>query len=406
MESGEPKISIIMSNYNGEQFIEHAIESVINQTYTDFEFIIIDDCSTDRSRIIIDSFNDHRIKKVFFEKNEHMVYAFNYAISMASGEYIARIDSDDYWHPDKLTRQIDYMDKHSECGACFTLVNVVDETDTLLTADDTDRVKLFEVDNRSQAEWIKYFYFSGSCLCHPSVLMRKEAIERVGVYNYSLVQIQDFELWIRIAKKYEIYVIQERLTNYRWFMSGENASAPSDTVNRRSEAEFSYVLSRYFDDISDELFLSAFSDEFIHREARSHEMLLCEKALMLLRPVFCGYPGKIGGIIKLAGLLQNEDTRKILREEYNFTQKNIYELTASPIFYDVQIENRMKECEQKITLYTEREAEYKREIEALKEFALCADVLHYQVEDLKAQLEKSKLFNKVKGIKDRLIKRP
>lgn len=406
MESGEPKISIIMSNYNGEQFIKHAIESVINQTYTDFEFIIIDDCSTDRSRIIIDSFNDHRIKKVFFEKNEHMVYAFNYAISMASGEYIARIDSDDYWHPDKLTRQIDYMDKHSECGACFTLVNVVDETDTLLTADDTDRVKLFEVDNRSQAEWIKYFYFSGSCLCHPSVLMRKEAIERVGVYNYSLVQIQDFELWIRIAKKYEIYVIQERLTNYRWFMSGENASAPSDTVNRRSEAEFSYVLSRYFDDISDELFLSAFSDEFIHREARSHEMLLCEKALMLLRPVFCGYPGKIGGIIKLAGLLQNEDTRKILREEYNFTQKNIYELTASPIFYDVQIENRMKECEQKITLYTEREAEYKREIEALKEFALCADVLHYQVEDLKAQLEKSKLFNKVKGIKDRLIKRP
>lgn len=406
MESGEPKISIIMSNYNGEQFIEHAIESVINQTYTDFEFIIIDDCSTDRSRIIIDSFNDHRIKKVFFEKNEHMVYAFNYAISMASGEYIARIDSDDYWHPDKLTRQIDYMDKHSECGACFTLVNVVDETDTLLTADDTDRVKLFEVDNRSQAEWIKYFYFSGSCLCHPSVLMRKEAIERVGVYNYSLVQIQDFELWIRIAKKYEIYVIQERLTNYRWFLSGENASAPSDTVNRRSEAEFSYVLSRYFDDISDELFLSAFSDEFIHREARSHEMLLCEKALMLLRPVFCGYPGKIGGIIKLAGLLQNEDTRKILREEYNFTQKNIYELTASPIFYDVQIENRMKECEQKITLYTEREAEYKREIEALKEFALCADVLHYQVEDLKAQLEKSKLFNKVKGIKDRLIKRP
>lgn len=406
MESGEPKISIIMSNYNGEQFIEHAIESVINQTYTDFEFIIIDDCSTDRSRIIIDSFNDHRIKKVFFEKNEHMVYAFNYAISMASGEYIARIDSDDYWHPDKLTRQIDYMDKHSECGACFTLVNVVDETDTLLTADDTDRVKLFEVDNRSQAEWIKYFYFSGSCLCHPSVLMRKEAIERVGVYNYSLVQIQDFELWIRIAKKYEIYVIQERLTNYRWFMSGENASAPSDTVNRRSEAEFSYVLSRYFDDISDELFLSAFSDEFIHREARSHEMLLCEKALMLLRPVFCGYPGKIGGIIKLAGLLQNEDTRKILREEYNFTQKNIYELTASPIFYDMQIENRMKECEQKIILYTEREAEYKREIEALKEFALCADVLHYQVEDLKAQLEKPKLFNKIKGIKDRLIKRP
>lgn len=405
MKVADPRISIIMSNYNGEQFIEHTIISVLNQTYTDYEFIIIDDCSTDRSRSIIDSFDDTRIRKVYFDNNEHMCYAFNYAISIARGEYYARIDSDDYWHPDKLKKQMEYMEGHPGCGACFTLVNVVDEKGTFLTEDDTDRVRLFEVDNRSRAEWIKYFYFHGSCLCHPSVLMRKEAIETVGVYNYSLVQIQDFELWIRIVKKYEIYVIQERLTNYRWLRSGENASAPSETVNRRSEAEFAYVLSRYFDDISDELFIAAFSEEFIKKDARSHERLLCEKALMLLRPVFCGYPGKIGGIVKLVGLIQNEDTRKILREEYKFTQKSIYELTTSPIFYDVTMENRLKECEQKIILYTKKLEEYERENETLKEFALCADVLHHQMEDLKAQLGKRKLSNKVKGIKDKLVKK-
>ncbi|MDE6601698.1 MAG: glycosyltransferase [Lachnospiraceae bacterium] len=405
MKLDEPKISIIMSNYNGEQFIERTIISVLNQTYADYEFIIIDDCSTDRSRSIIDSFEDSRIRKVYFDNNEHMCYAFNHAISIARGKYYARIDSDDYWQPDKLQKQMDYMEGHPECGACFTLVNVVDEMGTLLTADDTDRVKLFEVDNRSRAEWIKYFYFNGSCLCHPSVLMRKEAIEKVGVYNYSLVQIQDFELWIRIVKKYDIYVIQERLTNYRWFISGKNASAPSDTVNRRSDTEFAYVLSRYFDDLSDELFIDAFSDEFVNKEAQSHDRLQCEKALMLLRPVFCGYPGKVGGIIKLMGLIQNENTRKILREEYQITQKNIYKLTALPIFHDLAMENRLKECEEKVILYENKLKEYEHENETLREFALCADVLHHQVEDLKAQLGKRRLSNMVKGIKDKLAKK-
>lgn len=404
MKLDKPKISIILSNYNGEQFIEYTIKSVLSQTYTDYEFIIIDDCSTDKSRDIIDSFDDCRIRKIYFDKNEHMCYAFNYAISIALGEYYARIDSDDCWHSEKLRKQIEYMEEHPECGACFTLVNVVDENENILTADDTDRVELFEVQNRSRAEWINYFYFKGSCLCHPSVLMRREVIEKVGVYNYSLLQIQDFELWTRIVKEYEIHVIQERLTNYRWFISGKNASAPSDTVNRRSNVEFAYVLSRYFDDISDELFVSAFAEEFVNKKARSHEMLLCERALMLLRPVFCGYPGKIGGIIKLINLMQNEKTREILRREYVISQKNIYELTASPILYDLETEKQIEEYENKIVSYKEQVENYNREIETLKEFALCADYLHYQVEDLKAQLEKRKLSYKIKCIKNRLVK--
>ena len=115
-----------MSNYNCHDFIEETIKSVLAQTFKDFEFIIIDDCSTDDSRDIIDQFTDPRIKRYYFEKNEHMCYAFNYAISKAKGNYYARIDSDDTWLPNKLEQQVNYMEANKNCGACFTLITVVD----------------------------------------------------------------------------------------------------------------------------------------------------------------------------------------------------------------------------------------------------------------------------------------
>ncbi len=333
------KVSIIMSNYNCEAYIGKAIQSVLNQTYEDFEFIIIDDHSTDGSREIIDSFHDVRIKRIYFEQNEHMCFAFNYALKIAVGDYYARIDSDDTWEPEKLEKQICYMEAHPACGACFTLVHVVDENDSFLTAEQTDRVTLLETSNKTQAEWLRYFYFNGSCLCHPSVVIRRKALEIAGIYNYSLVQIQDYELWIRIAKKFDLYVLQERLTNYRWFMSGKNASAPSLAVNRRSKYEFTYVLSKYFDDIPDALFIEAFGSDFIIPGTTNTNELQCEKALLLLRPVFCGHCPKIGGMEKLITLLQNDVTREILRNKYYVTQKNFYELSASCILDEMETEH-------------------------------------------------------------------
>lgn len=332
----EPFVSIIMSNYNSELFVGKTIESVLNQTFTNFEFIIIDDASSDSSREIIDGYNDSRIIKYYFKQNEHMCYAFNYAISVSKGDYIARIDCDDMWEPTKLQKQIEYMESNLECGACFSLVTVIDENENLLTSKHTDRVDLFETKNRTQAEWIRHFYFNGSCLCHPSVVIRKKVIEDVGIYNYSLVQIQDYDLWVRISKKYQIYIIQERLVRYRWFLSGKNVSALSDTTRNRSNFEFTYVLSRYFDDISDEMLIQAFGGDFIRKGTTDHIELLCEKALLLLKPVFCGNLHRLGAMYKLVDLLQNENTRKILREKYGVTQKNFYELSASPLFLDMQ----------------------------------------------------------------------
>ena len=122
-----PKVSVLLSNYNGDKHLDESISSVLSQTYKDFEFIIVDDASTDSSRKVIENYHDKRIKKYYAEKNRNIAYSLNLALSMASGEYIARIDSDDVWELNKLEIQVQYMENHSECGACFTKVNIIDE---------------------------------------------------------------------------------------------------------------------------------------------------------------------------------------------------------------------------------------------------------------------------------------
>jgi len=328
------KISIVFSNFNGGDFLKSSIKSVIDQTFQDWELILIDDCSTDHSREIISSFHDDRIKVTFFKKNQQMCYAFNYGISVSEGKYIARMDSDDVWLPDKLEKQFVFMEEHQNIGACFTWVNVIDEFNNVLTEYQSDRVSLFKTQNREQHQWLRYFYFNGSCLCHPSVLIRKSVLTDVGVYNYALVQIQDYDLWVRILKKYPIYIIMEPLINYRWFTSGKNNSSPSHKTNIRSDYEFSYVLSRYFDDLPDDLFIKSFGEDFKIKGVTGTPHLECEKALLLLKPVFCGHMPKIGGMNKLIDLLECNKTREILLRDYGITQKNFYELSASPLLYD------------------------------------------------------------------------
>lgn len=330
-----PKVSIIMANFNSSKYIRETMDSVLAQTYPDWEFIIVDDCSTDDSRDIIDSYRDDRIKKYYLDHHEHMVYGFNLAIAHSAGDYLARIDNDDTWAPEKLEKQVSFMEAHPDCGACFTLVTVVDERGKALAEVDTDRARVFNTGNRSRIEWPRYFFWHGSCLCHTSVMIRKTTINTVGLYNYSLLQLQDFDLWVRIAKKYPLHVIQERLANYRWLVDSKgNASAPLLPVIRRSNYEFHYILSRYFDDMSDEEFAASFGDDFIRKGATDHDELLCERAFLLLKTDYCGNLSKLGGMARLIDLLQNDRTREILREKYNFTQLDFYKLSSTPILYE------------------------------------------------------------------------
>ena len=334
MSENEPLVSIVMSNFNRELQIKQTIESVLAQTYQNWEFIIYDDCSTDRSRDIIQSFNDPRIKPFFAQKHEHLVYGSNYGITNSSGELIARIDSDDTWEQEKLKKQVDFFLDHPEYGACFSLVTFVNEHGKILTEKDTERVLWWDIRNKTQAEWLRYFYFYGCGVCQSTAMFPRKVIESVGLYNLGYVQLLDYDLWIRIVKHYPIHIIQEKLTNYRWFTTGANISSPSEKGIRRANFEFSQIYCSFFDDLSDELFIEAFGEDFTHKGTSDPDELVVERLLLLFKKVFCGSAPQLAGVQMFLHLLQDEKMRKVLRDRYNLTQIDFYELAAKPILYE------------------------------------------------------------------------
>ena len=200
-----PTVSVIIPTYNRAHLVGRAIRSVLNQTYQDFEIIVVDDGSTDNTEEVVKSFNDPRIRYIRHEKNRGGSAARNTGIRAARGEYIAFLDSDDEWLPEKLAKQLPVFEKDSTCGAVYT--------DLLYMLPDGS-VKLCQ--NYRPEGWILKKLLSSNVVgTTSSVIVRRECFEKIGLFDESLPSCQDWDMWIRIAKRYSFRKIPEPLTKYR-----------------------------------------------------------------------------------------------------------------------------------------------------------------------------------------------
>lgn len=319
-----PKVSVLLSNYNGDKHLDESISSVLSQTYKDFEFIIVDDASTDSSRKVIENYHDKRIKKYYAEKNRNIAYSLNLALSMASGEYIARIDSDDVWELNKLEIQVQYMENHSECGACFTKVNIIDEYSNIANDMYDEYFQLFNsAENKSQREWLRFFFYQGNCLCHPSVVIRRNVLEHVGgYYHLAYVPAEDYELWTRIVMKYPIHILGEKLVRYRWEETVNKISGKTDGRIYAFPNIMMLTRKRIMENIDNEDLVRYFKEDFINPESESQEELECEKAHILLR--CSGDNANFLGLEKYEELLDNEKMLKVLEEKMEFSLSEYY----------------------------------------------------------------------------------
>ena len=199
------KISVVMPAYNAENYIAEAIESILNQTYTDFEFLIINDGSTDRTEEIILSYKDERIVYLKNEKNSGIVYTLNRGLKSAKGQYIARMDADDISMPERFEKQIEFMERHKDIGALGTSIVIFGEGINERRFD-------FEVDNNS----LKSNLFFNSCFAHPSVMIRREIITKYNIlYEEEYQGREDFVMWWRIAAVSKLASLQVPLLYYR-----------------------------------------------------------------------------------------------------------------------------------------------------------------------------------------------
>jgi len=191
-----PVVSVIMSTYNEEEHVSEAIESILNQRFNDFEFIIINDGSVDKTYGIIKRYaeKDKRIRIINHEKREGLANSLNDGIKIAKGKYIARMDADDISLPERFQKQVEFMEKHLQTGAIGSCYKEVDESGNILPRKQNPR------------PWkdIKKALFFYNPICHPTAMVRKEVLKKVGSYDESFPTSQDYELFSRIAQFSEL----------------------------------------------------------------------------------------------------------------------------------------------------------------------------------------------------------
>lgn len=200
-----PELSIIMPLYNTEKYVKEAVQSILFQTYRDFELIIVNDASTDNSLQIVKSLKDSRIKIIENEQNKGIVYSRNKGLNAAKGQFIAAFDSDDIAMPEKFSKQIDFLKLNTDFGMVGSWTKMIDEKGNLIKS----KWKLTASPKQIPSIMLFRNYFVQS-----SVVLRREAIPEGG-YSEGFDVVEDYKMWIDVARKFKVWNIPEYLVNYR-----------------------------------------------------------------------------------------------------------------------------------------------------------------------------------------------
>lgn len=216
-----PKVSVLMPAYNAEKYIADAMESILNQTFQDFELIVLNDCSRDGTEGIILSYDDPRIVYVKNPENMGVAGTLNRGLELAKGEYIARMDADDISLPDRLEKQVQYLDEHPKVAVLGTNVELFDENGVISTGWSSTDPAQMKVD----------LLFSCG-LAHPSVMMRRNVIQELGGYDLAFEGLEDYQLWCRVAKHYDVTTLPDLLFRYRVHSAQVTQNPSPEYLNR------------------------------------------------------------------------------------------------------------------------------------------------------------------------------
>ena len=312
-----PKVTILMTSYNHEKYISESIKSILDQTFADFELIIVDDCSTDSSFEIIKSFKDKRIKAIRNKRNMGPEHAFEILHRTAKSEYVAVADSDNVWKKEKLKKQVDFLDKHLEYAAVFTKVNLIDGVGRPYKNKKSVYYNVFNVRNKSRQAWLKHFFFHGNCLCHPSVLIRRQAYKNCQMVVNGLWQLPDLYKWIRLCLKEEIYVLEDRLVDFRLHENNISGENNLESILRRGNEV--YQVYSLFYEMSKRDFLLIFgkdSQYVIDGEVNVNfalSKMMMEFGILALQTL---------GLNKIFEILNNDKERRQIMKLYGYDDVN------------------------------------------------------------------------------------
>lgn len=192
-----------MSVYNGELYLREAIDSILNQTFNDFEFLIIDDASTDSTPEILCSYHDPRIRIIRNTENLGLTKSLNKGLKLAKGEYIARMDADDISLPERFDKQVDFLDSHPDIALVGTAKQIIDQEGNTIGT-------FFSLLQPQYRDFLK-----ANRITHGSIMVRQKILEKYSGYNELFKKSQDYALWLQMSKEYRLHNIHDVLYKQR-----------------------------------------------------------------------------------------------------------------------------------------------------------------------------------------------
>ncbi len=224
------RLTVLLPVYNAEAFLRPAIESILGQSFGDFELLIMDDGSTDGSREVAASYDDPRIRRLDNGRNLGLIATLNRGLNLAQGEYIARMDADDRSFPERFERQLNFLDRHPEVGVCGTWYQRTSPTGaTLMKPPAEDRL-------------IRFGLTFDTVFAHNTIMLRRALLEAHGLrYDSGHPYAEDYDFWVRCARHTRLANIPEVLLDYRFHAGNTSNRFKAEQVRTADRVRAAYL---------------------------------------------------------------------------------------------------------------------------------------------------------------------
>ncbi|MBX9690250.1 MAG: glycosyltransferase [Candidatus Obscuribacterales bacterium] len=329
MPEFKPLVSVVMVAYNHARYLRETISSVLKQSLAELELILIDNGSSDNSAEIIAEFDDPRIIKIR-QENLGLSLAYNIGIERSSAPFIACGNADDVWMPEKLEEQLKAIEK-TGAGVSFTAARLIDDHGNAVPEEIAAKFP-FSFENLARAQMYEKFFFKSNFLCATSALISKDLLLEQA-FKAELIQLQDFELWIRLVKKSSFLVLPQQLVGYRIRMDGQNLSL--DSSNRaRVLFELNCVYRNFFENVDPAFFRDAFANHLRKADFSGEIGMQFEQAFLFLKMQEPSI--RVLGVELLYRLMNFEEGRRIAERDYAFRITDLWSLCKVPFYADSQ----------------------------------------------------------------------
>lgn len=299
-DNGEkPLVSVCVKRHSGEKYLEQTLQSVQRQSYSNLEIIIADNTAS-----------------------------MNEAMQHAHGTYIALLEQGDVWRIDKLEKQVAFLEEHPDYGACFCWSDIIDDKGQVISTYLFELYKRFCPDNFSSVKWSYKMIMEGSFFCTSSACIRKSILDKIGYYHYGLNRVPEYDLWLRIAKASDIYVLQEKMAMYRK-LEGDGRIPCEEQGLRNCEAhERQWIVAQYIKDLSAQEFANVFQTQMRRPRTQSDKEVRCEKAFFLKKV------GNYFWMNQFMELYGDAECRELLQQQYQLKPGDFAHMNEESILLD------------------------------------------------------------------------